>query len=412
MKVFLQSKTSNQQLKSFQMSLVGREVVLGVGGGIAAYKSCELLRRLQDRGYLITVVPTPSSLNFVGKATWEALSGRPVNTQVWENVHTVPHISLAESTNFFVIAPATADLIARLAAGRADDLLTNLVLASDAPKMLVPAMHPSMWLDPATVANVATLRSRGFMIMDPDVGRLTGKDIGPGRFPEVPSIIERFDELTGNVQDLKGKRVLVTAGGTREAIDPVRFIGNKSSGKQGIAIALAARNRGAHVHLIAANFDTTSLEGIEVSNVESAADMHKVLLEQFTTCDILIMSAAVADAKPKNFSLEKIKKALLGSIELEENPDLLASVASSKKNQIVIGFAAETKDHLQEARRKLEAKGLDLIYVNDVTGGAIFGQDQTMGTMLLRNDADIAVKEVSKDALGNLLLDQAIRQLG
>ena len=394
------------------MSLVGREVVLGVGGGIAAYKSCELLRRLQDRGYLITVVPTPSSLNFVGKATWEALSGRPVNTQVWENVHTVPHISLAESTNFFVIAPATADLIARLAAGRADDLLTNLVLASDAPKMLVPAMHPSMWLDPATVANVATLRSRGFMIMDPDVGRLTGKDIGPGRFPEVPSIIERFDELTGNVQDLKGKRVLVTAGGTREAIDPVRFIGNKSSGKQGIAIALAARNRGAHVHLIAANFDTTSLEGIEVSNVESAADMHKVLLEQFTTCDILIMSAAVADAKPKNFSLEKIKKALLGSIELEENPDLLASVASSKKNQIVIGFAAETKDHLQEARRKLEAKGLDLIYVNDVTGGAIFGQDQTMGTILLRNDADIAVKEVSKDALGNLLLDQAIRQLG
>jgi phosphopantothenoylcysteine decarboxylase / phosphopantothenate---cysteine ligase len=394
------------------MSLVGREVVLGVGGGIAAYKSCELLRRLQDRGYLITVVPTPSSLNFVGKATWEALSGRPVHTQVWENVHTVPHIALAESANFFVIAPATADLIARLAAGRADDLLTNLVLASDAPKMLVPAMHPSMWLDPATVANVATLRSRGFMIMEPDVGRLTGKDIGPGRFPEVLSIIERFDELTGNVQDLKGKRVLVTAGGTREAIDPVRFIGNKSSGKQGIAIALAAHNRGAHVHLIAANFDATSLEGVEVSNVESAADMYKVLLEQFATCDILIMSAAVADAKPKNFSLEKIKKALLGSIELEENPDLLASVASSKKNQIVIGFAAETKDHLQEARRKLEAKGLDLIYVNDVTGGAIFGQDQTMGTILLRNDADIAVKEVSKDALGNLLLDQAIRQLG
>jgi phosphopantothenoylcysteine decarboxylase/phosphopantothenate--cysteine ligase len=412
MKVFLQSKTSSQQLKSFQMSLVGREVVLGVGGGIAAYKSCELLRRLQDRGYLITVVPTPSSLNFVGKATWEALSGRPVHTQVWENVHTVPHIALAESANFFVIAPATADLIARLAAGRADDLLTNLVLASDAPKMLVPAMHPSMWLDPATVANVATLRSRGFMIMEPDVGRLTGKDIGPGRFPEVLSIIERFDELTGNVQDLKGKRVLVTAGGTREAIDPVRFIGNKSSGKQGIAIALAAHNRGAHVHLIAANFDATSLEGVEVSNVESAADMYKVLLEQFATCDILIMSAAVADAKPKNFSLEKIKKALFGSIELEENPDLLASVASSKKNQIVIGFAAETKDHLQEARRKLEAKGLDLIYVNDVTGGAIFGQDQTMGTILLRNDADIAVKEVSKDALGNLLLDQAIRQLG
>ena len=394
------------------MSLIGREVVLGVGGGIAAYKSCELLRRLQDRGYSITVVPTPSSLNFVGKATWEALSGRTVNTQVWENVHTVPHIAIAESANFFLIAPATADLIARLAAGRADDLLTNLVLASDAPKMLVPAMHPSMWLDPATVANVATLRSRGFLIMDPDVGRLTGKDIGPGRFPEVPAIIERFDSLTGNVQDLKGKRVLVTAGGTREAIDPVRFIGNKSSGKQGIAVALAARNRGAQVHLIAANFDTSDLVGIEVSKVESAADMQKVLAEQFHQCDILVMSAAVADARPKYSSVEKIKKALLGSIELEENPDLLASIASTKQDQVIVGFAAETKDHLQEARRKLEAKGLDLIYVNDVTGGAIFGQDKTMGTILLRNDADIAVKEVSKDALGNLLLDQAIRQLG
>jgi phosphopantothenoylcysteine decarboxylase/phosphopantothenate--cysteine ligase len=394
------------------MSLVGREVVLGVGGGIAAYKSCELLRRLQDRGYTITVVPTPSSLNFVGRATWEALSGRPVNTQVWENVHTVPHIKIADTADFFLIAPATADLIARLAAGRADDLLTNLVLASDVPKMLVPAMHPSMWLDPATVSNVATLRSRGFIVMEPDVGRLTGSDIGPGRFPEVPAIIKKFDDVTGNVQDLVGRRILVTAGGTREAIDPVRFIGNKSSGKQGIAIALAARNRGAQVHLIAANFETSNLDGIEVSKVESASDMQAVLLEQFPRCDVLIMSAAVADAKPKNLSLDKIKKALLGSIELEENPDLLASLASIKQNQIVIGFAAETKDHLQEARRKLEAKGLDLIYVNDVSGGAIFGQEQTMGTILLRNDADIAVKEVSKDALGNLLLDHAIRQLG
>ena len=394
------------------MSLKGREVVLGVGGGIAAYKSCELLRRLQDRGYAVTVVPTPSSLNFVGSATWEALSGRPVNTQVWENVHTVPHIALAESANFFLIAPATADLIARLAAGRADDLLTNLVLASDVPKMLVPAMHPSMWLDPATVANVQTLRSRGFIVMDPEVGRLTGNDIGPGRFPETPSILEKFDALTGNIQDFKGKRVLVTAGGTREAIDPVRFIGNKSSGKQGVAIALAARDRGAIVHLVAANFDTSALDGIEISKVESAADMQQVLSQQFPLCDVLIMSAAVADARPKKMSLEKIKKALLGSIELEENPDLLASLAASKNGQLIIGFAAETKDHQQEARRKLEAKGLDLIYVNDVSGGAIFGQDQTMGTILLRNDADIAVKEVSKDALGNLLLDEAIRQLG
>ena len=394
------------------MSLLGREVILGVGGGIAAYKSCELLRRLQDRGYLLTVVPTPSSLNFVGKATWEALSGRPVNTQVWESVHTVPHIALAERANFFLIAPATADLIARIAQGRADDLLTNLILASDVPKMIVPAMHPSMWLDPATVANVKTLRDRGYLVMDPEVGRLTGDDIGPGRFPEVPSIIHNFDQMTGQTQDLKGKRVLVTAGGTREAIDPVRFIGNKSSGKQGIAIAKAAAARGADVHLIAANFDTDSLSGIHVTKVESTSDMKQALDSNFDQCDILIMSAAVADARPKSSAVDKIKKAFLGSIELEENPDLIATVSARKSHQVIVGFAAETKDHLQEARRKLESKGLDLIYVNDVSGGAIFGQDQTMGTILLRNDADIAVKEVSKDALGNLLLDHAIRQLG
>uniref|UniRef100_UPI00404A75CF bifunctional phosphopantothenoylcysteine decarboxylase/phosphopantothenate--cysteine ligase CoaBC n=1 Tax=Candidatus Planktophila sp. TaxID=2175601 RepID=UPI00404A75CF len=281
------------------MSQLGPEIVLGVGGGISAYKSCELLRRLQDRGYQVTVVPTPSSLNFVGKATWEALSGRPVNVQVWENVHTVPHISLAEQSEYFVIAPATADLIARLAAGRADDLLTNLVLASNSPKMLVPAMHPSMWLDPATVANVQTLRDRGFKVMEPDVGRLTGSDEGQGRFPETASIVKEFDGLTGNISDLVGIRVLVTAGGTRESIDPVRFIGNRSSGKQGIAIALAAKKRGALVHLIAANIDEKDVKGIQTTHVVSTQEMHEVLTEQFPQCDILIMSAAVADARPK-----------------------------------------------------------------------------------------------------------------
>jgi phosphopantothenoylcysteine decarboxylase/phosphopantothenate--cysteine ligase len=394
------------------MSQLGPEIVLGVGGGIAAYKSCELLRRLQDRGYQVTVVPTPSSLNFVGKATWEALSGRPVNVQVWENVHTVPHISLAEQSEYFVIAPATADLIARLAAGRADDLLTNLVLASNSPKMLVPAMHPSMWLDPATVANVQTLRNRGFKVMEPEVGRLTGSDEGQGRFPETASIVKEFDELTGNISDLVGKRVLVTAGGTRENIDPVRFIGNRSSGKQGIAIALAAKKRGARVHLIAANIDEKDVRGIQTTHVVSTQEMHEALTEQFPQCDILIMSAAVADARPKLVSFEKIKKTLLGTIELTPNTDLIAEMSKSKTTQLMIGFAAETKDHLQEARRKMESKGLDLIYVNDVSGGAIFGKDKTMGTILTRNGADIAVKEVSKDALGNLLLDQAIRQLG
>jgi phosphopantothenoylcysteine decarboxylase/phosphopantothenate--cysteine ligase len=394
------------------MSQIGPEIVLGVGGGIAAYKSCELLRRLQDRGYQVTVVPTPSSLNFVGKATWEALSGRPVNTQVWESVHRVPHISIAEQAEFFIIAPATADLIARLAAGRADDLLTNLVLASDVPKMLIPAMHPSMWLDAATVANVQTLRTRGFKVMEPDVGRLTGSDIGPGRFPETAAIVHEFDQLTGNVADLIGKRVLVTAGGTRESIDPVRFIGNRSSGKQGIAIATAAQRRGAIVHLIAANVDENHVKGIETTHVVTTQEMHDALKQKFPECDVLIMSAAVADAKPKLTSIDKIKKAMLGSIELVPNVDLLADISKGKTNQIIVGFAAETQNHLAEARRKLESKGMNVIYVNDVSGGAIFGKDKTMGTILTRNNADIAVKEVSKDALGNLLLDQAIRQIG
>ena len=394
------------------MSQLGPEIVLGVGGGIAAYKSCDLLRRLQDRGYQVTVVPTPASLNFVGKATWEALSGKPVSSQVWENVHTVPHISLADNSEYFVIAPATADLIARLAAGRADDLLTNLVLASNSPKMLVPAMHPSMWLDPATIANVRTLRDRGFKVMEPVIGRLTGSDEGQGRFPETASIIKEFDEMTGNVSDLFGKRVLVTAGGTRESIDPVRFIGNKSSGKQGIAIARAATKRGARVHLIAANIDEKDVKGIETTHVVSTGEMHEALTREFPKCDILIMSAAVADARPKSASFEKIKKSLLGTIELTPNTDLIADMNKNKTHQLMIGFAAETKDHLQEARRKMQSKGLDIIYVNDVSGGAIFGKDKTMGTILTRNGADIAVKETSKDALGNLLLDQAIRQLG
>jgi phosphopantothenoylcysteine decarboxylase/phosphopantothenate--cysteine ligase len=394
------------------MTLQGREVILGVGGGIAAYKSCELLRRLQDRGYVITVVPTPASLNFVGTATWEALSSRPVHTQVWESVHTVPHIALAERADFFLIAPATADLIARLAMGRADDLLTNLVLASDVPKMIVPAMHPSMWLDPATVANVNTLKQRGFIVMDPEVGRLTGKDVGPGRFPETAAIISRFDEVTGQVQDLKGLKVLVTAGGTREAIDPVRFIGNRSSGKQGIAVANAAKNRGAQVQLIAANCDVSGLTGMDVIKVETTLEMQSALRTNFPSCNILVMSAAVADARPLQVSHQKIKKSSLESIELQQNPDLLAELSPIKGDRILVGFAAETKEHLQEARRKLESKGLDVIYVNDVSGGAIFGQDTTMGTILLRNDADIAIKEVSKDALSNVLLDHAIRQLG
>ena len=394
-----------------------REVILGVGGGIAAYKSCDLLRRLQDRGYSITVVPTPSSLNFVGAATWEALSGRPVTTQVWERVDEVRHISLAKSADCAIIAPATADLIARIAVGRADDLLTNLMLAMDVPILVVPAMHPQMWLDPATVANVATLRARGFTVMDPEVGRLTGDDIGPGRFPETAKIISTFEEAIGAKKDLAGRKVLVTAGGTREPIDPVRYIGNRSSGRQGAAVASAALSRGAEVTLIMANSQLTdeesrALEGVKVIPVETAIEMHRYLEEEFVKSDLLVMSAAVADARPSQYSDGKIKKGDLQQIELSENPDLLKSIARLRAKQIVIAFAAETSLDITIAKAKMEAKGANILYLNDVSEGAIFGSKETQGIIITSNGAQIEVPTSSKDWLADLLLDQALIQLG
>ena len=395
------------------MNKSGREVVLGVGAGIAAYKACDLLRRLQDEGYQVSVVPTPSSLNFVGSATWEALSGRSVYTQVWENVPGVTHIQLAEKADFFLIAPATADLIARIAAGRADDLLTNLVLATTVPIMIVPAMHTSMWTDPATQNNVTTLRQRGYIVMEPAVGRLTGADSGQGRFPETSTIIDEFSKMTGAKKDLVGKRVLISAGGTREPIDPVRFIGNRSSGKQGFALAQAALSRGAHVSLVAANCDMADIPGVSMYRVERADQMLTQLEKLFTASDLVIMSAAVADAKPKQISLEKIKKALFGSIELEANPDLIATLTKKRRDgQVIVGFAAETTDHMISAQKKLESKDLDLLYLNDVSGGAIFGSDSTTGSILDRNGAVIPVDEMSKDTLSHLLLDQALHKLG
>ncbi|CAB4816807.1 unannotated protein [freshwater metagenome] len=395
------------------MNKSGREVVLGVGAGIAAYKACDLLRRLQDEGYQVSVVPTPSSLNFVGSATWEALSGRSVYTQVWENVPGVTHIQLADKADFFLIAPATADLIARIAAGRADDLLTNLVLATTVPIMIVPAMHTSMWTDPATQTNVATLRQRGYIVMEPAVGRLTGADSGQGRFPETSTIIDEFSKMTGAKKDLVGKRVLISAGGTREPIDPVRFIGNRSSGKQGFALAQAALSRGAHVSLVAANCDMADIPGVSMYRVERADQMLTQLEKLFAASDLVIMSAAVADAKPKQISLEKIKKALFGSIELEANPDLIATLTKKRRDgQVIVGFAAETTDHMISAQKKLESKDLDLLYLNDVSGGAIFGSDSTTGSILDRNGAVIPVDEMSKDTLSHLLLDQALHKLG
>jgi phosphopantothenoylcysteine decarboxylase/phosphopantothenate--cysteine ligase len=389
------------------MSSSGREVILGIGGGIAAYKSCDLLRKLRDLGFLVTVVPTPASLNFVGTTTWEALSGRPVLTQVWQNVASVAHIHLASRADFILIGPATADLIARMAQGRADDLLTNIVLASGAPKLVVPAMHPSMWLNPATIANVEILRRRGFIIMEPAVGRLTGSDSGQGRFPETSTILEEFQGIVGWNADLLGRRILVTAGGTREPIDPIRYLGNRSSGKQGYAVAQAAIIRGARVHLIAANCDLPDIEGVEITRVETTAEMATILDERFPECDALIMCAAIADAKPVRQSLQKIKKTELQSIELEANPDLLAHLSAQRKpSQVLVGFAAETQSHVENASKKLLGKDLDLLYVNDVSGGAIFGSDMTRGTIITRDGGQFIVSEATKDTLANVLLDQ------
>ena len=386
------------------------EVLLGVGGGIAAYKSCDLLRRLQDLGHQVTVIPTPSSLNFVGKATWEALSGREVNTEVWESVPKVNHVQLGNKADYIVIAPATADLIARIAAGRADDLLTNAILASSAPKLIVPAMHPKMWINAATQDNVSKLREYGFVVMEPVVGKLTGGDTGIGRFPDTQEILTVFNSQVAIKQDLKGVRVLVTAGGTREAIDDVRFIGNRSSGKQGIAIALNAKARGAEVTLIAANIDTGNIFGVNIIPVENTAQLREKLSDQFASCQVLVMAAAVSDARPE-LAIGKVKKQDYQKIDLIENPDLLAELSKVRTSQILVGFAAEESANLlQEGERKLTAKGLDLIYANDINEGKLFGSDLTSG-FLISSKGYEEIHPISKQSLAMRLLDKVVERL-
>jgi len=395
----------------------GRKLLLGVAGGISAYKSCDLLRRLQDEGFIVDVVPTAASLNFVGKATWEALSGRNVVTDLWSDVTNVPHISLAKESDLIVIAPATADLLAKLASGRADDLLTNIVLASTSPKILVPAMHPEMWSNAATVENIKVLKERGFFVVEPAEGRMTGSDFGVGRYPDTVKIIEAVNKTIQQSADLTGKRILITAGGTREPIDPIRFIGNRSSGKQGFALAMAAASRGAQVHLVTANTDLPIIEGITTTAVETADQMAAVLAIEFPHCDALIMSAAVADAKVLNYSDIKIKKESLGTVELDKNPDILKSLSKSKKiGQVIVGFAAETSSNAsaleQSGFDKLASKSLDIIYVNNVSGGAIFGSDKTEGLIIDNQKNVITVPEISKDTLSDILLDQLVSKLG
>lgn len=399
------------------MFVRGREILLGIGGGISAYKSCELVRRLQDNGFVVSVVPTKSSLNFIGASTWAALSGKKVYTDLWSDVEEVPHISLAQNCSAIVIAPTTADLLSRLAQGRADDLLTNIVLASTKPKILVPAMHPEMWSNPATVSNVDILRTRGFLVIEPDHGRMTGDDVGVGRYPEVARIIDEINQHLLRNADLLGKKILITAGGTRENIDPVRFIGNRSSGKQGFALAYAAAKRGAQVHLVAANTQLQVIEGITTTFVETADEMDSIVKAEFPFSDALIMSAAVSDFKVVQSSEHKLHKQEIKPIDIALNPDIVAGAGMMKqKGQIVVGFAAETSIELQKlqsaGRDKLLAKGLDLIYVNDVSDGKVFGADQTSGMLIAKSGTVIDVPMISKDTLSEILLDQLLVELG
>lgn len=375
-------------------------IVLGVTGGIAAYKSALLLRLMTEAGHQVDVVPTPAALNFVGRATWEALSGRPVRTDTFEAVESVNHVRLGREAELVVVAPATADSLARTAAGLAPDLLGNVLLTATCPVLMVPAMHTEMWLHPATVANVQTLRSRGMTVLEPDSGRLTGADTGPGRFPEPERIwaeAQRLSSTSGTLagtRPLAGRTVVVTAGGTREALDPVRYLGNRSSGKQGVAVAEAALAAGASVTFIGGAMSVDPPAGTEVVRVESTQELHEAVLSHASGVDALVMAAAVADFRPAEYAEAKIKKAQDGTnpvIHLERTPDVLAdAVAARAAGQplpgVIVGFGAETGDGttsvLEFGAAKLARKGCEMLVVNQVGRDQVFGQDTTEVTML------------------------------
>jgi phosphopantothenoylcysteine decarboxylase / phosphopantothenate---cysteine ligase len=381
-------------------------IVLGVGGGIAAYKVASLLRLFTEAGHHVTVIPTEAATRFVGTATWEALSGNPVSNSVFDDVHQVNHVRLGHEADLVVIAPATADLLAKAATGQAGDLLTNTLLMAHGPVLFAPAMHTEMWQHAATQANVETLRSRGAAVLEPATGRLTGSDSGPGRLPE-PEVI--FDAALALVQGqsdyqlpLAGRTVTISAGGTREPLDPVRFLGNRSSGKQGVALAVAARNAGATVRLLAAHMEVPPPAGVEVVPVETALQLREAALAAAADSDVVIMSAAVADFRPSEVSDTKIKKRDDSAdpvITLVRNPDILHELVELRNSgghaegqQLIVGFAAETGDShgdvLAYAEAKLERKGCDLLVVNHVGADKVFGQDTNSVVILARSGSE------------------------
>ena len=390
-------------------------IILGVGAGIAAYKVCELLRLLTESGHRVRVVPTADALRFVGEPTWAALSGEPVTTDVWTGVSEVPHVRLGQSADLVLVAPATADLLARAAAGMASDLLTATLLTARCPVLYAPAMHTEMWEHPATQANVALLRSRGGVVLDPAVGRLTGADSGAGRLPEPPEIFAVAVRLLDGAasQDLAGRRVVVSAGGTREEIDPVRFIGNWSTGTQGYALARTAVSRGAEVTVIAANVALPDPAGLKVVRVVSARQMHDAVLAAATNADVVVMAAAVADYRPQTRSDGKIKKdgQPPEPLRLVENPDILAGLAvqrgPGRTQPVLVGFAAETDTSEQAARAKLARKGCDLLVVNPVGNGLGFGTPDNEAVVYGADGTVTRIPRGPKEALANVVWDLA-----
>ncbi|WP_435111302.1 bifunctional phosphopantothenoylcysteine decarboxylase/phosphopantothenate--cysteine ligase CoaBC [Nocardiopsis synnemataformans] len=397
-------------------------MVLGVGGGIAAYKVCELLRRLTESGHRVRVVPTAEALRFVGEPTWAALSGQPVATGVWDGVHEVPHVRIGQEADLVFVAPATANILARAAAGLADDLLTNTLLTARCPVVFAPAMHTEMWEHPATRANVATLRSRGAVVLDPAVGRLTGADTGRGRLPEPSELFEAARLVLRRgaaAPDLAGRRVVVSAGGTREAVDPVRFLGNHSSGKQGYALARTAAARGADVTLVAANVSLPDPAGVRVVRAGSAVELAEAMEAERVGADAIVMSAAVADFRPVASAASKIKKrpgAAPAPIELAENPDILAGLVASRDAeglaQTVVGFAAETDDVIANGRAKLARKGCDLLVVNQVGGGRAFGTEDNQAVILGSDGTAVDVPTGPKEDLADRIWDLLLPRLG
>lgn len=404
-----------------------KRIIVGVAGGIAAYKAATVVRQLTEAGHSVRVVPTESALKFIGAATFEALSGNPVHTGVFEDVHEVPHVRIGQAADLVVVAPATADLLARASAGRADDLLTATLLTARCPVLFAPAMHTEMWFHPATSENVATLRRRGAVVMEPAAGRLTGTDTGTGRLPEAEEIstlaellLARGDALP---YDLAGVKVLVTAGGTREPIDPVRFIGNRSSGKQGYAMARVMAQRGADVTLIAGN--TAGLidpAGVHVVGVGSAAQLRDAVSKHAPDANVLVMAAAVADFRPTSAATSKIKKGPAGSgeptIELVRNDDVLAGTVRARSDgqlpnmKAIVGFAAETGDAngdvLFHARAKLQRKGCDLLVVNAVGENRAFEVDNNDGWLLAADGAESALEHGSKTLIASRIVDAIV----